>query len=268
MERPRRIFQRGTAALLRGSPLFDPDHRALRRRHHSPGHRRGPLTQQSLQRDGPVGPRVHGLLLLPPLPVAARPRFLDAGSSADGRRRAPVRSRLRVQPDLGVHPRQSGQFPPCLRRLLRGPVRGWLRPHPFLYRRHLHGILGDARCHLRIRRSLSIVERTMRPETKIVLPVFAAVPLVMLAATVGCTWAIAHGAAMAWRSALHFFCHGIPSRCLTLWNVPMPICARCVAIYTGLFTGLISFFALPALHERVMRMVLYAAATPLAIDGI
>ncbi len=108
----------------------------------------------------------------------------------------------------------------------------------------------------------------MRPETKIVLPVFAAVPLVMLAATVGCTWAIAHGASMAWRSAFILFCHGIPSRCLTLWNVPMPICARCVAIYTGLFTGLISFFALPALHERVMRMVLYAAATPLAIDGI
>jgi uncharacterized membrane protein len=108
----------------------------------------------------------------------------------------------------------------------------------------------------------------MRPETRIVLPVFAAVPLVILTATIACTWAIAHGASMAWRSLFRVFCHGIPSRCLMMWNVPMPICARCFAIYVGMFAGLFSFFVLPWIQERVMRVVLYVAVTPLAIDGI
>ncbi len=108
----------------------------------------------------------------------------------------------------------------------------------------------------------------MRLESRIVLPLFAAVPLVILAATLLCTWAIAHGASMAWRSTFLFLCHGIPSRCLTLWNVPMPICARCFAIYLGLFTGLVSFIALPWISERVMRVVMYVAVIPLAVDGI
>jgi uncharacterized membrane protein len=73
---------------------------------------------------------------------------------------------------------------------------------------------------------------------------------------------------MWWRLPFRFFCHGIPTRCLALWSVPMPICARCVAIYVGLFLGLVSFFLLPYLQERVMRLVMFAAATPMAIDGI
>jgi uncharacterized membrane protein len=108
----------------------------------------------------------------------------------------------------------------------------------------------------------------MRRETRIAAPVFAAIPLAILSASVLCTWAIAHGASMAWRLAFRFFCHGIPSRCLTLWSVPMPICARCVAIYVGLFLGLVSFFALPWLDEKVMRMAMFVLATPMAIDGI
>jgi len=108
----------------------------------------------------------------------------------------------------------------------------------------------------------------MRPETRIAAPVFAAIPLAILGASMLCTWAIAHGAPMWWRLAFRFFCHGLPSRCLTLWSVPMPICARCVAIYVGLFLGLLSFFLLPWLRERVMRTVMYVAAVPMAIDGI
>jgi uncharacterized membrane protein len=108
----------------------------------------------------------------------------------------------------------------------------------------------------------------MRPETRIAAPIFAAIPLAMLGATTAVTWLIAHGASMAWRLPFRFFCHQIPSRCLTLWSVPMPICARCVAIYAGLFLGLMSWFLLPWLDERVMRMAMFVAATPLAIDGI
>jgi uncharacterized membrane protein len=108
----------------------------------------------------------------------------------------------------------------------------------------------------------------MRPETRIAAPIFAAIPVALLSAAVATTWAIAHGAPAWLRLAFRFFCHGIPSRCLTLWSVPMPLCARCVAIYAGLFLGLVSWFVLPYLEERVMRMVMFAATTPLAIDGI
>ena len=108
----------------------------------------------------------------------------------------------------------------------------------------------------------------MRPETRIAAPIFAAIPLAMLSVTTAVTWFIAHGASMFWRTPFRLFCHQIPSRCLTLWNVPMPICARCVAIYAGLFIGLVSWFLLPWLDERVMRIAMYVAATPMAIDGI
>ena len=54
--------------------------------------------------------------------------------------------------------------------------------------------------------------------------------------------AIAHGASMRWRLAFRLFCHGIPDRCIDLWGVPMPICARCTAIYAGLAVSLLIFF--------------------------
>lgn len=108
----------------------------------------------------------------------------------------------------------------------------------------------------------------MRPETRIAAPIFAAIPLAMLSLSTLVTWRIAHGASALWRLPFRFFCHQIPARCLTLWDVPMPLCARCVAIYAGLFAGLLSWFLLPYLSERVMRMAMFVAATPLAIDGI
>ena len=77
----------------------------------------------------------------------------------------------------------------------------------------------------------------MKRDTLIVGAVIAAIAVAILGGSVLCTWAIAHGASMQWRVLFRLFCHGIPSRCLTLWNVPMPICARCTAIYAGLFAG-------------------------------
>lgn len=48
----------------------------------------------------------------------------------------------------------------------------------------------------------------------------------------------------------------------------MPICARCTGIYAGVLAGLVAFPLIPMLRERVMRVVAFAAITPLAIDGL
>ena len=108
----------------------------------------------------------------------------------------------------------------------------------------------------------------MRRETLIAASVFAAIPLVMLSAALLCTWAVAHGASPMWRWPFRFTYHGIASRCYILWGVPMPICARCTAIYIGLFTGLASFFAFPSVQERILRMLLVTSIGLMAIDGL
>lgn len=90
----------------------------------------------------------------------------------------------------------------------------------------------------------------------------------ILAASVSCALAIANGASMRWRLLFRVFCHGIPERCLYLRNVPMPICARCTAIYIGLIVSFAVFLIVPRMTERFARMILYAAAIPMAIDGL
>ena len=95
----------------------------------------------------------------------------------------------------------------------------------------------------------------------------AGIASAILAASVTCALAIANGASMRWRLLFRLFCHGIPERCLYLWNVPMPICARCTAIYVGLIISIALFLILPRMTERVARIVLFAAAIPMAIDG-
>ena len=48
----------------------------------------------------------------------------------------------------------------------------------------------------------------------------------------------------------------------------MPICARCTAIYGGLLAGIVLMRLLPAIGERAARIAMFAAATPLGIDGL
>jgi len=107
----------------------------------------------------------------------------------------------------------------------------------------------------------------VRRDTVIAGAVFAVIPVVILSLAVACTWAVAHGASPMWRLAFRFLCHGIPHRCLAIWGVPMPICARCTAIYAGLFCGLAIFFLAPWLIEKAARWLTLAAATAMAIDG-
>jgi len=108
----------------------------------------------------------------------------------------------------------------------------------------------------------------MKRDTKIVMGVVAAIPAAILSASTLCAWAIAQGASMRWRVLFRIMCHGIPERCLYLFGVPMPICARCVGIYAGLIAGLIAFRLLPMITEKAMRIAAFIAVTPLAIDGL
>jgi uncharacterized membrane protein len=108
----------------------------------------------------------------------------------------------------------------------------------------------------------------MKRDTKIVLAFIAALPALFLSAATLCTWAISLGASMQWRVLFRLMCHGMPHRCLELFGVPMPLCARCVGIYGGMLLGIVAFWAVPLLRERVMRWFAFAALTPLAIDGL
>lgn len=108
----------------------------------------------------------------------------------------------------------------------------------------------------------------MKRDTKIVLAFIAAIPTVLLGLATLCTWAIAQGASMQWRVLFRIMCHGRVERCLELFGAPMPICARCVGIYGGMLLGILAFWAVPLLRERVMRGVAFAAVLPLALDGL
>lgn len=108
----------------------------------------------------------------------------------------------------------------------------------------------------------------MKRDTWIVAAVLAAIAAGILIASTVCSWAIAHGASMKWRLLFRIFCHGIPGRCLILWGVPMPICARCTAIYGGLALAAVLFRLLPLVRERTARIILYMATAPMALDGL
>ena len=108
----------------------------------------------------------------------------------------------------------------------------------------------------------------MRRDTRILAWFLAAIGVSILSASSLCAWAVAHGASPKWRIAFRMMCHGIESRCLVMFGVPMPICARCTAIYVGLVAGCAAFTIVPLIEERLMRMTLLVAAIPMAIDGL
>lgn len=108
----------------------------------------------------------------------------------------------------------------------------------------------------------------MKRDSAIVAATLGAISTAILSASVICTWAVAHGASMRWRLLFRVFCHGIPERCFHFWGVPMPICARCTAIYVGLALAIAAFVLLPRLTERGARLLLLAAVVPLGVDGL
>ena len=109
----------------------------------------------------------------------------------------------------------------------------------------------------------------MRRDTRIVASFLASLSALILGASTLCAWAVAHGASPRWRLLFRMMCHGIERRCLTLFGVPMPICARCTAIYIGLIAAVSSFMLLrPLIEERAMRIAVFAAAVPMLVDGL
>jgi uncharacterized membrane protein len=95
----------------------------------------------------------------------------------------------------------------------------------------------------------------------------AGISSLILGASAACSWLIARGWSMQWRLLFRLVCHGIPSRCLLLFGVPMPICARCTAIYLGLIAGTVVFGLVPRMNELAARAMAIAAALPMALDG-
>jgi uncharacterized membrane protein len=108
----------------------------------------------------------------------------------------------------------------------------------------------------------------VRRDTKITAAVLSSVPLAILGLSSVCAWAVAHGASPRWRMLFRLFCHGIERRCLTLFDVAMPICARCTGIYTGLLAGLAIFVFRPSITRRFAAVALAIATAALALDGL
>jgi len=105
-------------------------------------------------------------------------------------------------------------------------------------------------------------------DTRIFALCLGALALLILGASALATVAIAHGASPLLRIPFKLMCHGIPHRCLTISGTPMPICARCVAIYAGFIIGIALFPLARRIEERVMRIVLAVSALPIFLDGI
>lgn len=96
----------------------------------------------------------------------------------------------------------------------------------------------------------------------------AAFAAAVLGASVFCSWSVAHGASPQWRLLFRLLCHGIESRSLVAFGVPLPICARCTAIYGGAIAGVVIAQWLPALRERGARIVVAIAFAPMGIDAL
>ncbi|HEY0144160.1 MAG TPA: DUF2085 domain-containing protein [Thermoanaerobaculia bacterium] len=108
----------------------------------------------------------------------------------------------------------------------------------------------------------------MKRDTKILLAALAPIPVLILSFSALASYAMANGASPKIRWLFRIFCHGMAERSLLLFDVAMPICARCTGIYIGLLAGFVAFLAVPWVTERFMRVVAFAAVTPLAIDGL
>lgn len=68
------------------------------------------------------------------------------------------------------------------------------------------------------------------------------------------------------RLSFRVACHQIPDRCLRIAGVPAPVCARCHAIYLGMFAGGVA--SLSPRRRRLPFRWLLVAALPIATDGI
>lgn len=109
----------------------------------------------------------------------------------------------------------------------------------------------------------------MKRTTILVSLLFAAALALPVVAATAVTMAQSAGADGSWlRLPFRLVCHGIEERCLLVGGVPMPICARCTALYAGGLAGIALCAGIGPLRRRLMpTWILALAVLPLALDG-
>ena len=107
----------------------------------------------------------------------------------------------------------------------------------------------------------------MRRETALVAGCLVLASITVLVSAVATTWAVADGASPAIRVPFRLICHGFAGRCFVIAKVPMPICARCTAIWGGLLVGAAAFPLVRVAVRQFPLGALLVAVLPLAIDG-
>jgi uncharacterized membrane protein len=109
----------------------------------------------------------------------------------------------------------------------------------------------------------------MRPQTRITAALFAAIPVAILTAASLCAYAIAQGASWGFRLPFRAICHGMPERSFELFGAAMPVCARCTAIYAGMFVAVAAFVAIAPLRRWSFPAALaLLCVAPMVVDGV
>lgn len=107
----------------------------------------------------------------------------------------------------------------------------------------------------------------MNTSARLVTALLALTSLTVLASASVVTMAVADGAPATLRLPFRLICHGLADRCLVIRGTPMPLCARCSAIWAGLLVGAGVFAILWRSIPAVPLGALGVAVLPLVVDG-
>ena len=80
-----------------------------------------------------------------------------------------------------------------------------------------------------------------------------------------------HKLAVNNKSWTKYICHQRPDRCFIINGKPMPLCARCIGVYSGLTVGLVIPIIIPIIYSidvNILFFILIISLTPLALDGV
>lgn len=73
------------------------------------------------------------------------------------------------------------------------------------------------------------------------------------------------------KSWTKYICHQRPERCFIINGKPMPICARCTGVYSGLIIGLLIPIIIPLIYSidvNILFLILIISLIPMALDGV
>ena len=70
-------------------------------------------------------------------------------------------------------------------------------------------------------------------------------------------------------AAFSFLCHQMPERSFMIFGIPFPVCARCIGIYLGSFTGIVAAIFSERARRRLESLKLFLLAfIPIGFDGL